>query len=228
MNGARPQPAADRPGGVIAMGRSPLAHLLHALNQPLTGLQCSLELATSGPRTAEQYARTLREGLELTGRMRILVEALRELADTDTLDSRSTQPFLLNELLREVAESLRPVAECNGATLVLESLDLLPVHADRGLVAAMMFRWIEATLSLASQGSDLRVAAVKDTACARISISWNAGPRPEHSPFSRPELGLLIAQAVWERLGGEWRHVRHETEETCTARLLLAEAFAAR
>jgi len=61
--------------------------LLHALNQPLTGLQCSLELALVSPRPAEQYVRTLREGLELTGRMRVLVQAVRELADLDQEES---------------------------------------------------------------------------------------------------------------------------------------------
>src|SRR5271155_2287298 len=56
--------------------RSPLGQLLHALNQPLTGLQCSMEVALAAPRTPEQYARGLREGLELTERMRTLVEAI--------------------------------------------------------------------------------------------------------------------------------------------------------
>ena len=73
-------------------GRSPLAHLLHALNQPLTGLQCSLELALASPRRREEYVRTLREGLQLIERMRILVEGVRELtaqscaASTDQFD----------------------------------------------------------------------------------------------------------------------------------------------
>ena len=31
--------------------RSPLGQLLHALNQPLTGLQCSMEVALAVPRT---------------------------------------------------------------------------------------------------------------------------------------------------------------------------------
>ena len=69
--------------GLLTPGRSPLQHLLHALNQPLTGLHCSLELALAGQRTSEQYVRTLSEGLELAGRMTILVAAIRELVDTE-------------------------------------------------------------------------------------------------------------------------------------------------
>jgi hypothetical protein len=69
-------------------GRTPLAHLLHALNQPLTGLQCSLELALVELRSPEEYARTVREALHLTGRMRVLVEALREIADSEAVSDR--------------------------------------------------------------------------------------------------------------------------------------------
>ncbi len=62
-----------------------LSQLLHALNQPLTGLQCSLELALSIPRSPQQYADCLGSGLELTGRMRNLVGAIRALVEIDGL-----------------------------------------------------------------------------------------------------------------------------------------------
>jgi hypothetical protein len=44
-----------------------MEQLLHGLNQPLTGLQCSMEVALAAPRTVEYYTQRLREGLELTG-----------------------------------------------------------------------------------------------------------------------------------------------------------------
>ena len=98
----QPEPAAAEP--------SALAYLIHALNQPLTGLQCSLELAAAAPRRADQYVRTLRDGLQLTARLRILVEAIRELAEN--ADSQSDQPeaFELNLLLRDAIDDLVPVA----------------------------------------------------------------------------------------------------------------------
>jgi hypothetical protein len=92
-----PQPAS---GTLPPQNSSPLTHLLHALNQPLTGLQCSLELAVAGPRRTEQYIRTLREGLELSARMRLLVEAIRELTDTSPTDADKSEIFLLNTLLQ--------------------------------------------------------------------------------------------------------------------------------
>jgi hypothetical protein len=213
--------------GATPKGRSPLAHLLHALNQPLTGLQCSLELAVAGPRPIEQYVRALREGLELTGRMRILVEAIREVADAQPSEWEELKPLLLDQLLRSTAADLLPVAEARGVRLVLEKLGALPLQADRRALEALLFRFLESALSLTREGSDLRIAGTAELGHATLVVSWNQGSPPEHSPFSRPEVGLLIARAGWERAGAEWIHTRTESIETCTVRLPLTPPLAA-
>jgi signal transduction histidine kinase len=266
LSGAGSQPApslapqfpAQGAQGTIPQGRSPLAHLLHALNQPLTGLQCSLELAVAGPRPTEQYVRALREGLELTGRMRILVEAIREVADTQPSDPEELEPLLLDQLVRSTVTELLPVAEAKKVRLVLERVALrnplpgnrlpensvqerllpdnqaaLLVRADRRSLATLLFRFLESTLSLARDGSELRITATSEPENATpghaiLVVCWNPGPPPEHSPFSRSEVGLLIARAGWERAGAEWIHTRTESIETCTIRLPLAPPFAAR
>ena len=225
---ATAQPAPQFVAGATPTGRSPLAHLLHALNQPLTGLQCSLELAVAGPRPIEQYVRALREGLELAGRMRILVEAIREVADTQPSGSEDLKPLLLDQLLRSTAADLLPVAEARGVRLVLEKLGALPLQADRRALEALLFRFLESALSLTREGSDLRIAATAERGHANLVVSWNQGSPPEHSPFSRPEVGLLIARAGWERAGAEWIHTRTEAIETCAVRLPLASPSAAR
>lgn len=228
MSGTGPQLAPQRLNGALPKGRSPLAHLLHALNQPLTGLQCSLELAVAGRRPIKQYIRTLREGLELTARMRILVEAIRELADTQASNCEEVEPFLLDALLRETADDLLPVAEAKSVHLLLVSPAPLPVRADRRRLATLLFRFLESALSLAQEGNDLQIVATPEPEHACLVVSWNPGPLPEHSPFSRQELGLLIAQAGWEQAGAEWSHTRAEMTQTCTVRLPLASPLAAR
>ena len=55
MSGASARLAAVAGYSTIPKGRTLLTHLLHALNQPLTGLHCSLELALAGVRSTEQY-----------------------------------------------------------------------------------------------------------------------------------------------------------------------------
>src|SRR5262249_4305269 len=77
------------------------AQLLHALNQPVTGLQCSLELALAGPRTERRYVDCIEGGLELTERMRHLVMAIRELVDVEEAKTETLAMIEVAELLRE-------------------------------------------------------------------------------------------------------------------------------
>jgi signal transduction histidine kinase len=239
MSSARAQSSPLPAGKGNSKGRSPLAHLLHALNQPLTGLQCSLELAVAGPRPSEQYIRTLQEGLELTGRMRILVEAIREVADTPPPDRQDVDLLRLDELLGTTVTDLLPVAQAKGVRLSLVNQSPLPLRADRRSLTTLLFRFLDSVLSLAREGSDLRIVAAPDQDEASLVVSWNPGPPPEHSPFSRPEVGLLLAQVGWERAGAEWIQTRtgstggtskdaaEKTTEVCTVRLPLAPALAA-
>jgi signal transduction histidine kinase len=252
------EPALQFSPGAAAAGRSPLAHLLHALNQPLTGLQCSLELAVAGPRPNEYYVRALREGLELTGRIRILVEALREVADAQPSEAEQFEALLLDPLLRMTVADLLPVAAARGVRLLLVELPALPVRGDPRSLTTLLFRFLESALSLTREGSELRIVAAVERGHASLGhtnldhtnldhtnlghasldhtnlgratlvVSWSPGPPPEHSPFSRSEVGLLIARAGWERAGAEWIHSRTESTETCAVRLPLAPAFAAR
>ena len=227
MSGAAPQLAPQRAIGALPKGRSPLQHLLHALNQPLTGLQCSLELAAASARRKEEYVRALREGLELTGRMRILVEAIRELADTPPWDSEASEPFQFDALLRDTADDLLPIAEAKSVHLLLESNAPLAVLGDRRCMATLIFRFLESVLSLTRKGSELKIVIAPEREQACFVVSWNPGPVPVHSPFSRQELGLLIAQAGLERAGAEWTYSREEATQTCSVRLRLASFFTA-
>lgn len=198
-----------------------LAHLLHALNQPLTGLQCSLELASSAPRSSEQYARTFREGLALTTRMRVLVEAIRELVHSSEAPE-ATSDFHLNAVLADCVDQLRPVAEARGVRFQVASRDALPVQADPTRVATVLLRTIGAAISLCKEASNLQIKADVEGHSAAVTISWTPGPTAEFSPFSQPELGLVIAQAAWESVGGHWTELREKKRHACTLQFPLA------
>ncbi len=213
--------------------RRPLAQLLHALNQPLTGLQCSMEVALASPRTVEQYVQGLREGLELTERMRALVEAIREVADVDAIapiDANSARDSEagtteLRTLLEEIAGDLAPVAESKGVHLTFDgpSAFRLAVKAKRSQLAPLTFRLMESALSLADSGTALRIeidhGLNQAPSLVRIRIEWRAKKKISRSAFSRSELGLLVVQAGLERVGAEWSRERAEGLETVTINL---------
>jgi len=231
MSATGPQLAPQAAKEWARKQRSPLAQLLHALNQPLTGLECSLELAVASPRSPEHYLRTLRESLALTVRMRILVEAIRELTDVQEADPEAnglekSEIFPLDALLRETADDLRPVAEARKVHLRIAVEVPLPVRASRRHLAEAMFRSLESALSMTREGGDFEVQTEREQGQAVIRLAWSGASPPEHSPFSRPELGLLIARVGWERAGATWLLTQTGDRHTCVVRMPLAAQLA--
>jgi hypothetical protein len=215
--------AAGMVPGRASEGRRPLAQLLHALNQPLTGLQCSMEVALASPRTPEQYVQGLREGLQLTERMRELVQAIREVVDVQTAKDEELETVEWKTLLREVLDDLEPVAGAKSVRIVLEwnAATCLAVRAGRRRLTALVFQCFESVLSLAAPGTELQIVTGAGAASG-IRVCWQ-GERAA-SVLSRPELGLLVAQAGWERLGAEWQRERTENREAVSVRMLGASA----
>jgi hypothetical protein len=89
-------------------------------------------------------------------------------------------------------------------------------------LSTLVFRLLEAALNLAERGTVLRIETGGDTDRAWVRIRWIGGPRP--AGFSPSELGLLVGQAGWERLGVKWERERTENLETVTVRLTGASA----
>jgi signal transduction histidine kinase len=226
-----------------------MERLLHALNQPLTGLQCSLEVALAAPRTEEYYAARMREGLELTERMRALVETLREMASAgaenlETGPEKEAETFELKSVLREVVDDLRPVAEAKSVGIALEGSAVSTVAAGAVAIAikikikkgrrnffSLAFRTLEAVLSLADEESGLRIelgggaadsaggAAESAAGKDQVWVRITWQSKSRPQEFCRAELGLLVAQAGWEGAGARWDRQRVENRETVTVRL---------
>lgn len=229
MKAAPPAMAPESSPPADMIGRSPLGQLLHALNQPLTGLQCAMEVALAGSRTVEQYRQGLREGLELTERMRALVEAIREVTEEDDAgEKRSVRETTeLKTLLSEIVDELAPVAEAKNVSLALigSSAPSLAVSLGRRELTGLVFRFLESVLSLAASGTVMRIDTEFDLSeCAvELRTRWQgeeaAFSASRRDPFSRAELGLLVAQGRWERSGVHWERAREGMLETVTVRL---------
>ena len=209
--------------------RSPLQQLLHALNQPLTGLQCSMEVALASPRTVDQYARGLREGLELTDRMRALVGAIREVTDMEekTNAPRNHEGWSIADLsaiLKTTLDDLAPVAEVKSVRVEFEhngaGTSALATAKRRTLETAI-FRLLESGLGAAALGGALSIelgARAENTKAADwLRLRWQAGWPP--SVAWRAEIGLLMSQAGFEQLGAAWERHCSGAMEMVTIRL---------
>ena len=86
---------------------------LHKLSQPLTALQCSLELSLIRDQTSAEFRASVEAALENADRLRQSLLLLRELSDADDPGDISA-PIDLQHLLQELREDLLPVFESAG------------------------------------------------------------------------------------------------------------------
>jgi signal transduction histidine kinase len=212
-----------------------LGELLHALNQPLTGLQCSLEVALAVEQTPQEYRRFMREGLELTGRMRALVEALREVAEMEReppcrerAEEKAQDTLELGGRLREVMEDLRPVAESNQIRLTGNWDSACRAEVRLGLSASGMtswlFRLLDSILGLAAAGGEMEVTLRRSSTAQEVILEAAWTGAEAGSEYSRPQLALIMARARVERSGGRWSRLRAGGRERVT--VILPDATA--
>jgi signal transduction histidine kinase len=205
--------------------RSPLAELLHALNQPLTGLQCSLEVALARPRTHEQYVKSLREGLALTERMRALVQAVMEVVEIGEEEEGDLglRPAEMESAVCTTVEELQPVAEEKQVQISLfdpfaRGSSMVAAETPRAGMAQAVFRMLESALALTACGTTLQIDAGGGED-RWLRLQWGTAEEPP-SALQPSELGLLVAQAWLEKNGIEWERRSSDRGEILTLRFV--------
>lgn len=186
----------------------------------------------AAPRTGEQYVRGLRDGLELTDRMRALVGAIREVTDMKqkTNAVRNHEEWSIADLtsvLQTTIDDLAPVAEVKSVRVEFErhgagTCEAAPAVAQqRRILETAAFRLFESALGSAATDSTLSIETGGDGGSQKMAdwlrTSWHAGSPP--SVAWRAEIGLLVSQASFEQLGAAWERQCSGEMETVTIRL---------
>jgi len=89
----------------------------HELRTPLAAMQAILSVTRSKQRPPEEYETAMDDLLEETGRLRALTEDLLYIARGDSRPITSYEKVDLSNLLIDVSESLRPLAEAKSLLL---------------------------------------------------------------------------------------------------------------
>jgi signal transduction histidine kinase len=103
-------PVAERQAHDISSQSSFVSDVLHKLSQPLTALQCSLELSLARDQTSEEFRASVEAALQNAERLRQSLLLLRELSDADNPGDVSF-PVPLQQLLQELQQDFLPVCE---------------------------------------------------------------------------------------------------------------------
>jgi len=195
-----------------------ISDLFHALNQPITALQCALELSLRQSRTVGQYRDTLQAGLQQVERIAGWATRIRELLQADDAgDDRQVMP--LEDFLRGAISDLQPVAESLQVRMALHGDISGGVLFERRRLRQALFSVLEYALS-----SSAPFAALEIDVCERYgqvivllaSSPVDTSPNNDHAAHSRnadeetpastltlqQRLGLAIPRRIIEAAGG--------------------------
>lgn len=166
----------DRLSGSLVAQSQFVADASHQLRTPLTGLRLRLEEAAAqneSPAVQEQ----IQHGIDETDRLARTVEELLLLSQTGEHDSRADE-LALDELVREVADRWKPLAESDGHTLTLDvggdddgngddDGDGATVHASRADIGRVLDALLENALAYSPPGSEIELALAGDQITVR-------------------------------------------------------------
>jgi C4-dicarboxylate-specific signal transduction histidine kinase len=208
---ASPPPAGENPPGDPQL----ISDLFHALNQPITALQCALELSLRQSRTVAQYRDTLQAGLQQVERIATWATRIRELLQADDAgDDRQVLP--LESFLQEAVSDLQPVAESLQVGLALRCDISAGVRFEPRRLRQALFSVLEYALSSSAPGDAWQIDACERYGQAAVLLAADASPRhgeagppldgepqPSASTLTlQQRLGLAIPRRIVEAAGG--------------------------
>lgn len=186
--------------------REYLSEAFHSLSQPLTALQCGLELAVAIPRSQNEYERRIGEGLQSTSSLREMMSALRELVEAED-PGEDARELELGELLSSLGDSLHKIAQLYESGLDVKLSRQITVSASQEKLSRLLLFLAEQVVD--RQGT-LRVKAGRIDRKVEIRIETE-GKRMEKEAEGRTwrervrEIRMNAADNYIATLGGVLR-----------------------
>jgi heavy metal sensor kinase len=192
----------------------------HELQTPVTILKGELEVALRAPRSPEVYQRHLRSALEEVERIARLVDGLLLLARADAGVLRMDHtPVDLAQLVEEVYEQTRVLADLQHVTLDLGPVEPMAVHGDYQRLRQLLLNLVDNGLKYTPCGGRVTLALQRRGTGAALHVSdtgMGLSPEEQARVFQRfyrsaaaraqgqrgTGLGLCIAQSIAVAHGG--------------------------
>lgn len=197
--------------------RSFSADVAHELRTPLAGLRAQLDLALSRPRSSEEYAKTIRNCLEITTQTGTIIESLLETTKQPAGESTSEDMLLCN-LISGIFNEFEKTIQSRQLRVMNEVPKSAMVHSDRQSLTIILRNLVDNAVSHSDATSQVCVRATQDHRNCKISITNNAMTFPvddidkvfdrfwradtsRHETGRHSGLGLSLCQRLAERCG---------------------------
>lgn len=188
----------------------------HELRTPLAAMQAILGVVREGERPAGEYRQALDDLAEETNRLRGLTEDLLRLARGEDKTTVSSENVALSDLLTDVADSLRPLAEARGLALRVQVPESLDLNGDMDALIRLFVNLLDNAIKYTERGEITVTARTTGNEITVEVTDTGIGIPIEHLPhifdrFYRVDparsaggagLGLAIARQIAEAHGG--------------------------
>jgi len=124
----------------------------HELRTPLAAMHAILSLVREGERPVEEYRQALNDLSGEADRLRGLVEDLLRLARGDQPGIEPSERVDLSLLLCDVVDSLRPLADAKGLSLVCDAVPGLTVMGDSDSLIRLLVNLLDNAIKFTDHG----------------------------------------------------------------------------
>lgn len=195
----------------------------HELRTPLTVIRTEAEVALRKPPGEGETQELLGNVLEECQRLTWITDQLLTLSREDAgLAQPAREPVDLSKLVRDVAETMRPIAESKNQKLVISANGAAIMVGDPVRLRHVIYNLVDNAIKYTPPNGRLEIAVATLPRSVRLSIKdTGVGISPEHLPhvferFYRVDkarnrveggagLGLSIVQSIVQAHGGQVR-----------------------
>jgi signal transduction histidine kinase len=161
----------DLLGDYLERNREFVANAAHELRSPLAAVQSSVEVTLNTERTIEEYQDLLCEITDQCGQLRVLVNQLLLLAETDAARFPvEKRPVRLDQLLEKSIDMFRGAAEERGINLILDVRDQVLIQGDGDRLRQVINNLIDNSLKFTLRGGQVLVSLRTDSTRNQLSL----------------------------------------------------------
>ncbi len=191
----------------------------HEVRNPISAIELNAEILQDI--VGGQAGTEADEAKALVAAIRDQVKTLDALTEEYLTFARFPRPHFeeesVNDLVRELADFIRPVATRQGLTVRVETDAEVPLlEIDRGLLRQAFLNLVKNGLEALSRGGELTLTSRRDGDAVELTVADSGGGIPDDvgrrlfEPFftTKPQgtgLGLSITRQITEEHGGEIR-----------------------
>jgi two-component system heavy metal sensor histidine kinase CusS len=196
------------------------ADVAHEMRTPLAGLQMSMEVCASKPRSSEEYSRTIEKCLGILGQMRSMIDSLLMLARAESRQlAMDMQNLSVGEVLQKSWDEHSATAASRGLHVNWQLESASQIRGDQEKLRLVFRNLFENSTAYCDEGGSIQidtrdsdgrvVLSISNTGCwlspeeiGHVFDRFWRGDRARSQTETHCGLGLTLCKRIVEALGG--------------------------